>query len=69
MEVLQFGSAAKRGRRLWQGATTGCAVTWLGTSSGSPTHDRNVSCVAVELGDGTVALVDCGEGTKRQIAR
>eukprot|EP00193_Tetraselmis_chui_P022073 CAMPEP_0177773866 /NCGR_PEP_ID=MMETSP0491_2-20121128/13150_1 /TAXON_ID=63592 /ORGANISM="Tetraselmis chuii, Strain PLY429" /LENGTH=641 /DNA_ID=CAMNT_0019292103 /DNA_START=46 /DNA_END=1971 /DNA_ORIENTATION=- len=69
-EVLEFGTAAQRARRKSpQRPSTGCAVTWLGTSSGSPTHDRNVSCIAVELDDSSVALVDCGEGTKRQIAR
>jgi len=55
------------------GVTTGGAcditVTWLGTSSGAPTLRRNVSSVAVDLGDPGVLLVDCGEGTRRQLSR
>ncbi|KAL6748432.1 beta-lactamase-like protein [Haematococcus lacustris] len=45
---------------------TGMAVTWLGTSSGSPTLDRNVSCTALRL-PGVTWLVDCGEGSHRQL--
>ena len=41
------------------------SVTWLGTSSGSPSLRRNVSCIALTLGQSTY-LVDCGEGTSRQ---
>ena len=43
-------------------------VTWLGTSSGSPTPQRNVSSIAYRLPQGTF-LVDCGEGTCRQVRR
>jgi ribonuclease Z len=43
-------------------------VTWLGTSSGAPTSRRNVSSMALQLGeDGDVVLVDCGEGTRNQL--
>lgn len=42
-------------------------VTWLGTSSGSPTPRRNVSCIAVRY-DEEVFLVDCGEGTRNQVS-
>jgi hypothetical protein len=45
---------------------TGLAVTWLGSSSGSPTRDRNVSCTALRL-PGATYLVDVGEGSSRQI--
>lgn len=43
-------------------------VTWLGTSSGAPTPQRNVSSIAYRLPQGTF-LVDCGEGTCRQVHR
>ncbi|HEX6086060.1 MAG TPA: ribonuclease Z [Thermoanaerobaculia bacterium] len=44
------------------------AITFLGTSSGTPSRERNVSSVAVAL-DGTVILFDCGEGTQHQLLR
>ena len=44
------------------------SVTWLGTSSGSPSMRRNVSSIALCHGRST-HLVDCGEGTSRQILR
>jgi ribonuclease Z len=44
------------------------AITFLGTSSGTPSRERNVSSVAVVL-DGTVLLFDCGEGTQHQLLR
>jgi ribonuclease Z len=40
----------------------------LGTSSGKPTLQRNVSALAV-TGEGEWWLFDCGEGTQTQIAR
>jgi hypothetical protein len=40
-------------------------VTWLGTSSGTPTRDRNISCTLVRL-PGAMFMVDCGEGSHRQ---
>jgi hypothetical protein len=40
-------------------------VTWLGTSSGTPTRDRNISCTLVRL-PGAMYMVDCGEGSHRQ---
>ena len=46
--------------------TPGLAVTWLGTSSGSPTPGRNVSCTLVRMPE-AVYMVDCGEGTHRQL--
>ncbi len=43
-------------------------VTFLGTSSGVPTPDRNVSAVALDLGhSGETWLFDCGEGTQHRI--
>lgn len=43
-------------------------VVFLGTGSGSPSRDRNVSSLAVIL-DGHVLLFDCGEGTQHQLMR
>jgi ribonuclease Z len=43
-------------------------IVFLGTSSGTPSRERNVSSVAVVL-DGTVLLFDCGEGTQHQLLR
>ena len=43
-------------------------VHTLGTGSGKPTPERNVSCTAV-FREGELVLFDCGEGTQTQIAR
>lgn len=43
-------------------------LVFLGTSSGTPTRERNVSSVAVLI-DGAVLLFDCGEGTQHQLLR
>ncbi|KAK9825701.1 hypothetical protein WJX81_007988 [Elliptochloris bilobata] len=58
VEAADAGGAAEGPRRL--------QVTWLGTSSGAPTQHRNVSSVAYRLPEGTF-LIDCGEGTCRQV--
>lgn len=50
------------------GLPTGLSVTWLGTSSGSPTRSRNVSSIACRFHHATY-LVDAGEGTQRQLIR
>jgi ribonuclease Z len=45
-------------------------VTFLGTSAGVPTRQRNVSAVALRLTErGEVWLFDCGEGTQQQLLR
>src|SRR5437763_15439435 len=45
-------------------------ITFLGTSSGTPTRSRNVSSMAVQLPDSSrVCLFDCGEGTQHQFLR
>jgi ribonuclease Z len=41
-------------------------VTFLGTSGSMPTPERSSSCVAVRMGRGVI-LLDCGEGTQRQM--
>jgi len=50
------------------GLETGLAVTWLGTSSGSPTLSRNVSSILVRVPNKTFVF-DAGEGTQMQIIR
>lgn len=42
-------------------------VTFLGTSSGAPRRDRNVSGIAITTEAGGGFLVDCGEGTQHQL--
>lgn len=44
-------------------------LTFLGTSSGAPTKQRNVTSIALDLTDSANKywLFDCGEGTQQQI--
>lgn len=45
-------------------------ITFLGTSSGVPTRNRNVSSVALRLPQrAEIWLFDCGEGTQHQFLR
>jgi len=45
-------------------------ITFLGTSSGVPTLQRNVSSLALKLSQSSeVWLFDCGEGTQHQIMK
>ena len=44
------------------------ALRFLGTAASRPTVERNTSSVAVTR-DGETLLVDCGEGTQRQMMR
>jgi ribonuclease Z len=44
------------------------SVTFLGTSASRPTVERGVSAVAL-VREGETMLVDCGEGTQRQMMR
>jgi ribonuclease Z len=45
-------------------------ITFLGTSSGTPSRHRNVSSLALQLPQqGTLWLFDCGEGTQHQVLR
>jgi ribonuclease Z len=41
-------------------------IVFLGTSSGTPSRERNVSSLAVVM-DGATLLFDCGEGTQHRI--
>jgi len=43
-------------------------LTVLGTSSAMPTPERSLSCIAVRK-DGDIFLLDCGEGSQRQMMR
>ena len=42
-------------------------LTFLGTSSGTPTRQRNVSGSALRFDDGAIWIVDCGEGTQHRL--
>jgi len=43
-------------------------ITFLGTSAGMPSCERNVASIAMQI-DGSVLLFDCGEGTQHQLQR
>src|SRR4051812_11670931 len=47
---------------------TELSVTFLGTSAAMPTPQRNVSATLIKH-DGRRFLIDCGEGTQRQMMR
>lgn len=42
-------------------------IIFLGTSSGTPSRERNVASVALLLDDGSLLLFDCGEGTQHRL--
>lgn len=42
-------------------------LTFLGTSAGQPTRDRNVTAQALRFDDGTWWLIDCGEATQHRV--
>jgi ribonuclease Z len=44
------------------------ALRFLGTAAARPTIERNVSSIAV-IREGETLLIDCGEGTQRQMLR
>eukprot|EP01080_Neovahlkampfia_damariscottae_P005411 gene5411-9224_t len=44
-------------------------ITYLGTSSGMPTKERNVSCITLQLESGELLVFDCGEGTQHQFQK
>jgi ribonuclease Z len=44
-------------------------ITFLGTSAGTPTRQRNVTSQAVQFDDGELWLLDCGEATQHQLMR
>jgi ribonuclease Z len=44
-------------------------ITFLGTSSGTPTRTRNVTAQAVGFDNGALWLLDCGEATQHQVMR
>src|SRR5581483_11946056 len=44
------------------------SIRLLGTSASRPTVERNVSSIAIHR-EGETLMVDCGEGTQRQMMR
>lgn len=42
-------------------------LIFLGTSSGTPTRERNVSGLALKFDDGRTWILDCGEATQHRI--
>jgi ribonuclease Z len=44
-------------------------LTFLGTSSGTPTRTRNVTAQVVSLDNGALWLLDCGEASQHQLMR
>lgn len=42
-------------------------VTFLGTSAGKPSKNRNVTSIAIELIESDYVLIDCGEATQHQL--
>lgn len=42
-------------------------ITFLGTSAGQPTRNRNVTAQALRFPDGSWWLVDCGEATQHRV--
>ncbi|GAC1693538.1 MAG: hypothetical protein NVS9B3_11740 [Gemmatimonadaceae bacterium] len=56
---------------MWEGvycAPMSLTLRFLGTSASRPTIERNVAAIAV-VREGETLLVDCGEGTQRQMMR
>ncbi len=44
------------------------SIRFLGTSASRPTIERGLSCVAI-IREGETLMIDCGEGTQRQMMR
>lgn len=44
-------------------------ITFLGTSSGTPTRTRNVTCQVLTLDNGALWLLDCGEAAQHQLMK
>lgn len=44
-------------------------LTFLGTSAGTPTRERNVTAQALTMDHGAIWLLDCGEATQHQFMR
>lgn len=50
-----------------QDGLTRMQLTFLGTSAGQPTRDRNVTAQAMRFADGSWWLIDCGEATQHRV--
>ena len=44
-------------------------ITFLGTSSGTPTRTRNVTAQIISFDNGALWLLDCGEASQHQLMR
>ena len=44
-------------------------IIFLGTASGKPSKDRNVTSIAIILDENEYILIDCGESTQNQILK
>ena len=44
-------------------------ITFLGTSSGTPTRTRNVTAQVISFDNGALWLLDCGEASQHQLMR
>ncbi len=51
------------------GPPLGVRITFLGTSSGAPTRNRNVTAQVLSLDSGGLLMLDCGEATQHQLMR
>jgi ribonuclease Z len=48
---------------------SGFEITFLGSSSAVPTHDRGLSCTAIRVNQSDVYIVDCGENAQGKFVR
>ncbi|ELR22162.1 ribonuclease z, putative, partial [Acanthamoeba castellanii str. Neff] len=61
-----FGCSSPR--RSFHAKFRGMAVAFLGTGSGVPSLERNVTSIAIKLESRTI-MVDCGEATQHQFMK
>jgi len=63
-----FPGVSRKGETYILPALMSLSIVLLGTSASRPTVERNVSSVAL-VREGETMLIDCGEGTQRQMMR
>jgi ribonuclease Z len=61
--------AIRAGQAGEAGTVAAVKITFLGTSSGTPTRARNVTAQALSLDGGAMWLLDCGEAAQHQLMR